>query len=415
MIVNMRIEQRDDYFGELLTLPVTVDSAATLAGSLESLNDVHSLTFSLDDVIRASTKYLRAETRDYALHDDLVLRWIQMMRWHIATFWTVRHADNFIAPKGVYDPSFPMDYTKPSGEMLAQGIALRVLEECGIGAQFMFFVPSGNKATPDFAFAPHAAINGDLAALDWGGVPIGLEARCRGSAVGLAPSDRRELANKKEYFRQTLGVYFNYAGFDGNDGEIVARIHLADPENEEVEPFNEIAAFLVVAKHFRGVTQRIGLYEEADILHLMVEELTTGRIPLVRTEATYPPQGGRRVISRTHGTRQYHGRVFNAILQLLRRFSYADLVALGNSDDVGAIYFFGLDDDVLAAIHHRDIRALRTFRGANERSPTYSTGLDGVILAADADRGGRAYIRRCLRNELKSARFVRRPETEMRD
>ncbi|MFW6107646.1 MAG: hypothetical protein ACOC70_00465, partial [bacterium] len=184
-----------------LTVPVTAETGHGLGLSAElaeALKPGHPFEFCLEDAIQCAERSMvpfgqRPNTGADAVR--VVEEWLNLQRWQIRNLWTVDAAAGALARNE--ELGLPHEQYRRSAEILAEGVALLLLEtRLHIPRKRFFFAPGGGPR-PDFLGALKRHHRRGLA---WKGKYLALEVRARKSQARMYASEADGLWNKKERF-----------------------------------------------------------------------------------------------------------------------------------------------------------------------------------------------------------------------
>ncbi|MGD0088502.1 MAG: hypothetical protein ABSE73_01150 [Planctomycetota bacterium] len=344
---------------------------------------------SLDEAIQCAERHMFIQNKDGTKDENptpTVRDWVNILRWEMGTYWATtptKHyhlrSDNVI--------HFTHEHYRRSGELLAEGLAIRLLEErLKIKRQHFYFYRSGD-VRPDFAV--NLKGKRKLATI-LGNQRIGLECRSRKGQDSLNKKDTKDIEKKKKKsgFTYVLIAYCFYGKGKHRSGTLRTRIHLADPNGDDTLPVTEDDLGAIAVQHYLGVVSRIGLWKFRD--HLLKAGRAYSRMQ--RFADTIPDDMPGYASKLPHGDREYRGRWFSSLV----RFAFSPCRTAAEKQnlqaivrhrweqrDYGTIYYMGLDRSVFSMIARNDWHSLSGFSGqtVSETSENGFTALgsDGVI------------------------------------
>lgn len=361
--------------GDTISIPLTTDVSRPLSAGLgAALQPSTPLNFVFDEAIQAADRHVYVEgtpPNSLAFVED----WINLLRWEISNLWTI----DTVNSRYTRNRSIPLthEHYKRSGEILAEGIAILLLERrLGIPRQRIFFY-NGADARPDFVAHLKPRHN---RALVYRGHKLALEVRSRKSQVGLNASDIVSLDKKKDGFAGVLAVYCFYGEHQHRDATSHTRIHLADPSGDDIAEVSDLEKSEIVIHHYLRITSQLGLWEHRDHLLAAAEAASSGIVYHDRMEQRVAPRISRGITRRKKG-REFLGREFNTLLEYahtkpssleqkkeIRREAQLRI----QLRDFGTTIFRGLAFDVVRLIETSDWEALFNWNGfdANQESET---------------------------------------------
>ncbi|MBT3379354.1 MAG: hypothetical protein HN742_26380 [Lentisphaerae bacterium] len=351
-------------FLQQLTVPVITDSKQPPPATMGASPLPATLVFSFDEAISMADRHLFIQGRP-ANPVQMVCDWTNVLRWESSVFWSVDPTTNWYGHNTGGPYHFTSEHPTHSGELIAEGIAIKLLTSwLGIPRQAVWFLP-GTGARPDYQ------IN-----MIHGGSQYGVEVRCRRSPPPLvsrqartylfAP-DYKSLAKKKagtvaSGLAATLGIYCYYGLPANSCAAEKPRIHLADPpaQIDALPSEREVIKHLI--RYYTGVTSRIGLWSHLEHLERARELLDGGLAP----EPAWTGAQGRwpfGYLAREAEGQQYRGRWFSSMILSWQRqeLSRAEIVALLQAGVYGTVTYHGVNERVLQFIEQCQWTALLDF------------------------------------------------------
>ncbi len=352
-------------FTTSVTLPIEKDSHPTsLFSSFPLIKSATSVTFTLDEVVKATIRHLHIKDASGATWAPtaiplLTAEWCTVLRWHIETFWQIDISNNSIYPRGGYT----FEHHRYAGELIGEGLSIVLLDKIeSIPPHHVFFYKAAGPR-PDFVV--DAGSSGFLVRTGL----IALEARCRQHEGFSLAAERADLKKKKlSAFSDLLAVYFvhspPYKRWPITAAHERTRILVSDPADEGMM-VDDFDRSLVAVMHYIRICTEIGLWLFRDILLEMEQSLRAKEWP-TQTYGFYnrtifglkqPP------LQRRYGDETYEGREFEP--------------APNRADD--GIMFYGINTRVLQLIINRDAIGLFRYRDPQANMET-GVSSDGIVL-----------------------------------
>jgi hypothetical protein len=389
-------------FGIEFEIPVLEDKNLTLDS--EIFADAQTGTnfrFSLEDALNAATRHLFIRDTNGKNHDnpeEIVEDWLNLLRWEVKTFWTVKPAANWYGETDNPEIYITAEHPRRAGEMLAEGIAILFAERrLQISRSKAFFYEgTGGRAKPDFVF--RLKVKPKYGIVLTGRELYGLEVRSRAGIQSIHSADHKKLKAKKSrkgtkkmksgqplaapVISGVLAVYCSYGPPSTKKKTTRSQIILGDPPEDQAVMANDINMAEILAVHYIGVTSRIGLWDEMHLLENALREIRAGRLPPMRPLPSN--KRIRRVIPRRFGQMKYLGRLFTSLLTALHsgQLTKAEALSRFRRGNTGEFTFHGLNEQAINAINTLDFTSLEAFfdENAREGHRGATVGADGSIM-----------------------------------
>lgn len=361
-------------FGKTLTIPLEEDAKRPLTPHLRGkLRPSEPFPVMLSAAISAAERHMHIY-RKTDNEVELVEQWLNLLRWEVKTFWKVDHTQRAIDENDASNLYVTWEHRKRSGELLAEGIAVRFIERrLGIPRDRIRFVP-GHEARPDFVVLKAASTTGTL---------YGIEVRWRHKLTVLGDEDYTDLVNKKTstVASRFIAVYVGYGRKSPVEEVVYTKVILADPPATGSK-LTQLELADLVLDHYLGVTSRIGLWKYHARLQEMRSSVTSGRMPVRRTGLRDLEGTLRYLPKRPRPARTYVGRYFSSLEVEKRngRLTKRQAQALFRRNDFGLLIFHGLHRDMLRFIETYDVRGMIRFydNGSRGESANPVITADGV-------------------------------------
>lgn len=375
----MTLSLPSDYsatYGAALQIPILVDPDLPLSADFESgFKTDTPFSVSLEEAILCADRHLRVFGRgDWLTVAAEIENWRNVLRWNLCTFWTCDPASNSFDTTS----RFSAEHPKWMGELLAEGLALRLLEKRLHLPSSKFFFYSGAEARPDFVARPPAWFS--RAFLDGKRRRFGLECRIRRGWASIHASDRAEIARKKlGKFSGVLAIYSAYGPPSPKRASARTRLILGDPEGDE-GPISFLEVVRVLVHHYSGVTERLGLWAHRDALREAWEQLESGEVPPPRVDPGSGQDGP--LNSKSFGEEEYSGRFFSALMLQQHTGRITDREARDRirAEDFGALFYQGINTRLLRSLRTFEWEAVEAFFDENALLRP-DIGSDGVVRA----------------------------------
>lgn len=351
-------------FGQKLSIPVIEDDKLRLSDTLrKSFAPDTSFEVSLDEAIATADRHLHVYGKPPGTETvRLVGEWLDILRWELATFWSCNPNEHW------YDDdkgrmAFSQEHPRRVGELLAEGLAIRLLEKRLLIPRSKLFFYSGTDARPDFVMRPlprmsRAVLNNDRRL-------FALECRSRKGWSSIRSSDYEQLRKKKKRnFSAAIAIYSCYGPPSENKKLPRTRYLLGDPPGQ-AGPASRSTVLRALLVHYIGVTSRLGLWSHHQELQHALKALDDGAE--LQTRADPGMRGDAHLNRVQRGSSEYLGRFFSEfVLRYQRRqFTRASVRRRIQDGDLGSIVYHGLSADVLRAIRSYDWDTLEAYFDEN--------------------------------------------------
>jgi hypothetical protein len=344
-------------FKEKVTIPVIQDSLKSLTGAFAATALPSDFTFSIDDALGLADRHMRIRGRP-PNPIQIVQDFTNLLRWEVSTFWRLDAAAAFYGHNTTGPCQFTQEHPRRSGELFAEGIALKFLGNwLRIPRQMIYFLEASD-ARPDFTFAFPARGAG----LVYNGLNFGLEVRNRVSPAPLASGLARTRLGKTAYdaldkkkqnmsthgLTGILAIYCFYGKDPDNVPALRPRLHVADPDTRP-QPVSSPDIARLLVEYYLGVTSRIGLWQHYERLLEADVSLRHNRYPdpdpnVPRFSRVFGE------LPRTFAKQEYRGRWFSSVLALQKQLGRPAVETLVQAGQYGSVAFHGVNEAVLQLI-----------------------------------------------------------------
>ncbi len=386
-------------FASEICIPVLEDKTLKLNASVRKDAQIGTkFKFSLEDALNAAVRHLHIKDAKGKNHDnpqDIVEDWLNLLRWEVCTFWMVKLADNWYGETDDPQIYVTSEHPRRAGEMLAEGIAVLFAERrLGVSrAKAFFYEGKGGIAKPDFVFP--LGTKPKYGIVLTGRELYGLEVRSRAGIQSIRGADHTKLQAKKNakgrkknkpwqppVISGVLAVYCSYGPPSKKKKKVRCQIILGDPPEDQPVKASDLQMAEVLAVHYIGVTSRIGLWDELELLNGAIQEIHNGRLPQFRQASN--AHHVRRTVQRTVGQQRYSGRVFSTLLAAVHsgQITRDEALARLQSGNRGQFIFHGLNCTVIDQINSLDFKQLESFFDPNAQAGIRNTtvGGDGSVI-----------------------------------
>jgi hypothetical protein len=362
-----------------MSIPFIEDKQFPLTQMLRSrLNPATAFEVSLDEAITCADRHLHVHGKPQSADIvRLVNEWLNVLRWELATFWSCNPGSHW------YDDArgsaeFSPEHPRRVGELLAEGLAIRLLERRLHIPRSKLFFYSGSEARPDFVMRPLRRMSRAL--LDNDRRLFALECRSRMGWSSIHKSDQEQLKKKKQgKFSGTVAIYSCYGPPSEIENMVRTRYLLGDPP-DEADPVTKPTAIRVLLIHYLGVTSRLGLWYHHRELKTALAALEDGVELRKRRDPGMGEDTPLNAVTRRES--QYFGRFFSEAIFLYRRgeFTRDEVNRRIHGGQLGEVAYHGLSTEVLRAIRCYDWDALEVYFDKNTLHDP-DVGGDGMIKA----------------------------------
>lgn len=306
--------------------------------------------------------------------------WQNILRWEVSTFWEIDHAQPFVETVYQRSARFGHEHAKRSGEYLAMGVAITLLDVSGISSPAHVYFLNDTGARPDFVIVLFARNRRK----------IYLEARSRGSFTNIDTGERKQIRAKKAgVAAPTLVVYFQHG-----EGECTprggfprynkTRLLIADPLGDDsIASTDEIASTML--RNYLRVFRDVGLRHYGDLIEEDLQQFATaGTLPDRRVDSN-PPRWDiidvRHPNRKRYGDAIYVGRFFSSLLNDLAGSPRDEFLSRIRQSGFGSFSYRGVNRKVLALIQECRWDDLITFRDTESLSDHSGATItsDGVV------------------------------------
>lgn len=360
-------------------IPVDADRASSFCPILAPATAITVLSKPIDEWIVNASRilYINAGTPP-AIGTET--DWQNILRWEASTFWEIDHARPFVETVYQRRGRYGHEHAKRSGEYLAMGAALTLLDVSGIASPAHVYFLNDTEARPDFVIALFTRSK----------VRVHVEARSRGSFTNISAEERKQInAKKGNVVGPTLVVYFQHGvdtctPYKGMLPYNRTRLLLADPPGDDaMAGTDEVAATML--RNYLRVFLDVGLHHYSELVQEDLRQYTaTGTLPARRTQRD-PPRWDvtdyRHPNRKHYGQGTYVGRFFSSLLEELASSSRDAILSRIRRSEFGAFSYRGVNRDVLVRIQECRWDDLVTFRdpeSTGEHSGATITS-DGVV------------------------------------
>lgn len=381
-------------FEAKITLPVVEDSTLKLDARLRRAL-VKPLTLRLDDAIQCADRHLYISRPRTANPAKIIRDWTNLLRWELSTFWECDPSTNsFHDDRG--QTTFSWEHPRRSGELLAEGIAILLLEtNLSINRNRLFFYSNGGEARPDFIVHGRARIGNGLI---YNSRKFALEARSRAGIHSIHAKDYPSLAAKKgktltkkvrgrstnyprsgpvakSPFSSVLAVYTSY-GAHPTPG---TRVIVGDPKLKD-RTLGQWEELEVILYSYHSIFARYGINHHLTIVEQLLD-LRRQKMPLPDKRKDPGEKGDRALNHLHHNQKVFVGRFFSDLPDMVERgeIDRAQALTRVESDPEHIPFFFaGVDETLLRLIRTYDWDELLDYRLRETTVPGAYFGTDGT-------------------------------------
>ncbi|PRP97857.1 hypothetical protein ENSA5_30900 [Enhygromyxa salina] len=389
-----------------LTVNVTEDTELPIAQEYKSLLSPSTFTFCVDDALKRAVRHLYITDDEVGKNSPpakIVADWLHMLRWEAQTFWTCKSTlDDEVGTR-----TYSSEHPRRVGELIAEGVAILLLEErLSISANRFYFYRS-NAARPDFLVEPGGGALA-TAAVTGKGHRLALECRSRDSWASIHKRDRAQLQRKKSVavkkskgfrtyyprpFSSVVAVYLSY-------GPRLTRLIVGDPENTSASHVGDSELQKIIISHYVGLMGRIGMWESRAFLLAVLDNAPEPELARLRDKAL---AASRNLPKFTHHQDTYIGRFYSPLVSdwVRENLTRADVLRTLESRSFD-FFFLGLSQQVWEMLLDRELDGLMTSEArwlAGEGSQATSDGGLMVEDVGDFEEEDQEIIARAIATE----------------